>query len=358
MVRNKYFVAALCVILAIATIGTLSGCSGGSTGGGSTATEDASTTGVGGDDTAAADNPWAGKKIVFFPGGSEGDVFASVVHNGAVQASKDLGCEVEFVWSDWDPNKMVDQLKEAIAKKPDAICVMGHPGDDAYKALVDDAEKQGIVITSQNTALPELEAAYKTVGFGYAGQDLYAAGDFLATESIKRAGLKSGDRVMLWGLEAQPGRGERTAGAHDALEAASMTVDYIEISDAINADPSQGTSTVTDYLANNTDCKMIIIDHGSLTSSLGTFLKAANKKPGEVFGAGFDLSGDTAQAISDGWVGAVLDQQQWLQGYLPVLQACLATQYQFAGLHIDTGASIIDKDNIEAIKPLATKGIR
>jgi simple sugar transport system substrate-binding protein len=103
---------------------------------------------------------------------------------------------------------------------------------------------------------------------------------------------------------------------------------------------------------------MIITDHGSLTSSLGMFLKAAGKNPGDIFGAGFDLSGDTATAITDGWVGAVLDQQQWLQGYLPVLQACLSTTYQFAGLHIDTGASIIDKDNIEAVKPLAAEGIR
>jgi simple sugar transport system substrate-binding protein len=355
MVRRKFFSIVLCVILSVTLVVTLAACSGGSGG-----DEQATSEGDAADADAASsdDKPWAGTKVVFFPGGGEGDVFASVVYNGAVQAQKDLGCEVEFVWSDWDPNKMVNQLKEAIARKPDAICIMGHPGDDAYKSLVDDAESQGIIVTSQNTTLPELEAEYKTAGFGYVGQDLYASGELLANESIKRAGLQSGDRVMLWGLEAQPGRGERTKGAHDALNAAGMTVDYIEISDAINSDPSQGTPTLTSYLASNTDCKMVITDHGSLTSSLGMFLQAAGKEPGDVFGAGFDLSGDTAQAVTDGWVGAVLDQQQWLQGYLPVLQACLAKQYQFAGLHIDTGASIIDKDNIELIKPLATAGIR
>ncbi len=306
----------------------------------------------------SGDSPFAGIKIVFFPGGGEGDVFASVVYNGAVQAAENLGCDVEYVWSDWDPNKMVNQLKEAIARKPDAICIMGHPGDDAYKSLVDEAEAAGIIITSQNTTLPQLEEQYKTKGFGYVGQELYPSGVMLAKEAAKRAGLVTGDRVMIWGLAAQPGRGERTKGCVDAMNELGMTVDYIEITDAINADASLGTPVVTSYLAANPDCKMIITDHGSLTSTLGTYLKAAGKNPGDVFGAGFDLSGDTSQAITDGWVGAVLDQQQWLQGYLPIVQACLTKAYGFSGLHVDTGAAIIDKDNIEFVKPLAEAGIR
>ncbi|MDR1796481.1 MAG: substrate-binding domain-containing protein [Clostridiales Family XIII bacterium] len=355
-----------CVALTVALV--LSGCNNTSGGGTDTAASGGSAApvaeegGSGGDAAAPAvdtsEKPFAGKKIIFFPGGGEGDVFSAVVYNGAEQARKDLGCDVEYVWSDWDNNKMVTQLKEAIARKPDAICIMGHPGDDAYKQIVDEAEAQGIVITSQNTSLPELEEAYKTAGFGYVGQELYASGELLAKEAWKRAGLASGDKVLLWGLEAQPGRGQRTLGAHDALNELGANVIYIEISDAINSDPSQGTPVITAALAKDPDIKMVITDHGSLTSTLGTFLQAAGKQPGEIFGAGFDLSGDTSEAITAGWVGAVLDQQQYLQGYLPILQACLTTTYGFAGLHIDTGAAIIDKDNIEDIKPLAQAGIR
>jgi simple sugar transport system substrate-binding protein len=87
-------------------------------------------------------------------------------------------------------------------------------------------------------------------------------------------------------------------------------------------------------------------------------LQAANKKPGEIFGAGFDLSAATSLAITEGWVGAVLDQQPWLQGYLPILQICLTKKYGFAGLHIDTGAAIIDATNIDFVAPLAEEGIR
>jgi simple sugar transport system substrate-binding protein len=103
---------------------------------------------------------------------------------------------------------------------------------------------------------------------------------------------------------------------------------------------------------------MIVTDHGELTATVGTYLKAANKKPGDVYDAGFDLSAATATAIKDGWVGVVLDQQPWLQGYLPILQICLAKKYGFSGLHIDTGAALIDKTNIDFVAPLAEKGIR
>ncbi|MGD8752752.1 MAG: hypothetical protein PVG14_15075, partial [Anaerolineales bacterium] len=47
--------------------------------------------------------------IVFFPGGSPGGPFATVVYNGAVQAAADLGANVEYVWSDWNPEKMITQ---------------------------------------------------------------------------------------------------------------------------------------------------------------------------------------------------------------------------------------------------------
>ncbi len=299
-----------------------------------------------------------GIRITFFPGGSEGGTFESVVYRGAKAAEEDLGCKVDYVWSDWLPDKMVAQFKDAIARKPDGIAVMGHPGVAAYAPLVDEAEKKGIIVTSQNTTLPELEAKYKNSGFGYVGQELYASGVLIAKGAAERAGLKKGDRAMVWGLLSQPTRGLRTKGCVDALKELGAVVDYYEISDAINADASQGTPVIASYISTHPDVKLIITDHGNLTATLGTFLKAANKKPGDIFGAGFDLSAATAAAIKDGWVGAVLDQQEWLQGYLPILQICLAKKFGFAGLHIDTGAAIIDKSNIDVVAPLAKAGIR
>src|SRR3954451_14624682 len=68
--------------------------------------------------------------IRFFVGGAEGDAFGTIVYNGAKQAQNDTGAQVEFVFSGWNTEKMVQQLREAVASKPDGIAMMGHPGDD------------------------------------------------------------------------------------------------------------------------------------------------------------------------------------------------------------------------------------
>jgi simple sugar transport system substrate-binding protein len=307
---------------------------------------------------AAGEKHFEGINIVFFPGGPEGGAFASIVYNGARAAEYDLGVKVEYVWSDWLPDRMIAQFRDAVARRPDGIAVMGHPGVAALAPLVDDARSRGIVVTSQNTQLPEIESKYKAEGFGYVGQDLYGSGRMLAEGAAQRAGVRSGDRAMVWGLMGQETRGLRTRGAVDALEEMGMTVDYIEISDAVNSDPAQGTPIVTSYIAANPDVKLIITDHGALTATVGTYLRAARKNPGDIYVGGFDLSAATVDAINSGFLGVVLDQQPWLQGYLPILQIALTVKYGFSGLNIDTGAALIDASNIDFVAPLAQRGIR
>ncbi len=299
-----------------------------------------------------------GIRIVFFPGGNPGGPFASVVYRGARAAEKDLGCKVEYVWSGWNPDKMIAQFKEAIARRPDGICIMGHPGEAAFGPLIEEAERKGIIVTSQNTSLPHIEAKYKEKGFGYVGQELYPSGVILAKGAAKRAHLKPGDRAMVWGLLGQETRGLRTKGCIDTLKKMGVKVDYIEISDAINADASLGTPVFTGYVSSHPDVKLIIIDHGALTATAETYMRAARRRPGSIYIAGFDLSAATVDAIKKGYVGVVLDQQPWLQGYLPILQVCFTKKYGFSGLHIDTGAALIDRTNIDFVAPLAQKGIR
>lgn len=306
-----------------------------------------------------ASGKWcSGVNIVFFPGGPAGGVFANNVYNGARQAEADLGPTVQYVFSDWDPQKMIAQFKEAMATKPDGIAVMGHPGDDAFLPLIDEARAQGIIVTSQNTELPAALAKYQSEGFGYVGAVNYTAGYKLGKEIIRRYGFGEGDRAMVWGLLSQPSRGERTKGVIDALEEAGMTVDYFEIDAATNADPAAGTPTFTGYVSANPDVDLVVTDHGGLTATLETYLKAAGKGPDDIVGAGFDLSPATIAAIRGGWTDLVIDQQPWLQGYLPILQICLTKVYGFSGLVIDTGGGFADKSNIEFLAPLAEKEIR
>jgi simple sugar transport system substrate-binding protein len=247
---------------------------------------------------------------------------------------------------------MITDFKSAVATHPDGIAVMGHPGDDSFKPLIDDAVKSGIIVTSQNTTLDKTEEANKGAGFGYSGATLYTQGQSVGAEAISQFGLKSGDEVFLWGLESQPGRGQRTKGVHDALKAAGITVDYLEINDATQKDLSAGIPIFTGFMSGHPNVKAVITDHGDLTASLPKLLQAAGKKPGEVMAAGFDAEPPSIQGIQDGWIGFVNDQQEWLQGYLPILQICLTKKYGFSGLHVDTGAGFITKDNVAMVAPL------
>jgi len=297
----------------------------------------------------------SGMKITFFPGGTAGGSFETVVYNGAKAAQAAFGPDVSYQWSNWDPATMITQFQQAVATKPDGIAVMGHPGDASFDSLINDAIKQGIYITVMNTELPTAEADH---GLGYTGAVLHDAGAALANEAIKRGSLKSGDEVFVWGLAAQPGRGERTKGITDALTAAGMKVDYLEIDSATNADPNAGTATFTGFAASHPNIKAMFIDHGNLTSAIPTFMKAANLAPGKVFAAGFDMSPSTVQGIKDGYVSLVIDQQEYLQGFFGVEQLCLEKKFGFGGLFINTGAGFVDKSNIGAIGPLVTQQIR
>ena len=74
---------------------------------------------------AAGTNWCSGTKIVFFPGGTPGGGFEQVVYNGAVQAAADTGADVQYVWSDWDPAKMITQFTQAVSHQTGWYCRHG-----------------------------------------------------------------------------------------------------------------------------------------------------------------------------------------------------------------------------------------
>jgi simple sugar transport system substrate-binding protein len=312
----------------------------------------------GGGTAASAGQFCKGMKIVFFPGGTEGGGFETVVYNGARAAEAAFGPDVTYTWSDWDPQKMITGFQEAVATSPDGIAVMGHPGDDAFDSLIDDARSQGILVTVMNTELQLAEAKYAAEGTGYVGAVLHDAGFALGQQTIQRGGLQAGDRVFVWGLVSQPGRGERTQGILDALDEAGMTVDYQEIDDATNADPAAGISTFTGYVSANPDVKAAIFDHGNVTSTIPAYMEAANLGPDDLYAAGFDLSPATVQGVKDGFVDLVIDQQQYLQGFFGIEQLCLTFEFGFSGLFVNTGGGFVDASNIDQIAPLVEQQIR
>jgi len=299
-----------------------------------------------------------GMTIRFLAGGPPGGPFATVVVNGALQAAHDLGAKLEVIWSDWSVEDMVIDFKEAVAARPDGIVVYGYAGEVAAGPIIDEAVSKGITVTAINTNFPTYEKKYGAEGHGWVGAEVYSVGLKLGEYVARELGLGEGDRALVYGLLSMPGRGLRSKGCIDSLEEAGVTVDYIEISNAVNADPTMGIPVVSAYIAAHPDADLIITDHGGLTATLPTYLRAAGVKPGEIAGAGFDPTPAAAEGIREGYILAVWDQQQFLHGYLSVLQIALARKFQFSGLHIDTGAGVVNASNVEALAALADAGIR
>jgi len=299
-----------------------------------------------------------GMTIFIQCGGNQGDAATLARTNGARDAARHFGVKLYEQYSAWQQDTMIRQMKEAMAANPTGIAIMGHPGEGAFARLVKEAVGRGIVITSGNTPLPGLQAMYGADGFGYAGVILYDGGALTATKMISNGNLKKGDKVMVYGLLAQGSRGESTRGMIDTLKKAGMNVIYQEISPEVNADSSLAAPVIQAFLSKNPDLKGIGTQHGGVTSVLPNILKRAGKKPGDIVIGGIDLSPPTINGLKTKYISATLDQQLYLQGFLPVMQIVLSKKYGFAGLTINTGAGVVTPDTINDLVPLIEAGIR
>lgn len=297
-------------------------------------------------------------KIWFDAGGSPGESYSMVLQNGAAAAAKDMDVDISFVYSDWNPEKMLTNFRQGLAMRPDGMVVIGAPGDDAYEPLIDEAFAQGVIVACVDTPLPRMYQKYQPRGFGYMGTDNYTQGASMAERCLSNFKLEPGDKVFVWGLKSVPGRGERAKGLIDVFEKAGMKVDYLEISPEANKESSLGGPILTGYLAANEDCKLAVIDHGALTAQAGNALRSAGMKPDRVHIAGFSLSPATAEAVETGYVDLVSEGQPYMMGYFAVAQIVQSKKGGFGGFKIDTAGGYVSGENIKQVAPLAAKGIR
>jgi len=313
--------------------------------------------GCGAEEEEAA--PAAGKELTVYMqmGGQQGDPSTLARTNGAKAAAAHLGIKLIEQYSGWDPQKMIEQFKEAIAAAPDGIAIMGHPGEDAMGSLIDQAVGMGIVVTSGNNPLPNNELKYQTKGFGYAGANLYDGG-YVTGLAMVAAGLKSGDKALVYDIWHQEGRSQSPQGIKDALEATGVVVDTLDVTNEVDTEASLAIPILTAYMEANPDLKAIGTQHGNITSTLPKVLEAAGKQPGDIIVGGIDLSPATIDGIQKGWISASFDQVLYLQGYFPVQQIWLMANYLIPGLHINTGVGTVTPANVGQIAPLIEQGIR
>lgn len=300
--------------------------------------------------SGAATSGWcSGVKISYFKGGTA-DPFSDILEKGARAAGADTGANVTIISSGWDFPKMVQGFREEIAKKPDAISFMGHPGDAAIMPLAKQAKAAGILVDYAN--VPPAETL-KQVGGAFVGANLKLMGEALAQRSITDFGLKSGDEAIVIGTFGVPGRSDREDGTVNVLEKAGVKVNKLNLVPLgdTNGNPSLVTSTLTASIKKSAKLKLIVAA-GPILGNMANYFNAAGLKPGQVKVSGFDLGVTVFQAFKSGHVQLSADQEPFKQGYFPIVSLCMQKKYGLAPSSVDTSSGFVTTDNYKLVSTL------
>jgi simple sugar transport system substrate-binding protein len=280
--------------------------------------------------------------------GSAGDAFWDVVQNGAKAAGKDLGVSVDYQ-SDGDPQRQAQLIDAAVNQKVDGIVVsMANP--DALQDSVEAAVAAGIPVVTINSG-GERSAEFGAIG--HVGQDETIAGQGAG----KRLADDGATKVLCVIHEAgNIGLDQRCSGAQKAFTAnggGGFTTTQVDINDLQGAQ-----STITSQLQSNPDIDAVL----TLNSSIAAVAVAAAEDAGsKAKVATFDLNEDVIKGIKDGTISFAVDQQQYEQGYLPIVMLKLYAENLNTvggGQPVLTGPGIVDSDNVDEIADLASAGTR
>jgi len=271
--------------------------------------------------------------------------FFTPTQYGAQDACALLNCEFQFTGSkDSNVAEMVNATNTAISAKADGIAV-AVVDKDAFRAPVDKALDAGIPVVSYNADGARGDPG--TNRLAYIGQGLYESGFALGRRALD-AGLESGKVV---GFIATPGAlniQPRIDGASDAIKQSGKSLKFTPV--GTNADVTRGLSIIDAYAQGHSDLAgMLAVDAGS-TQSIGQVVqKYSMRDKGLKVAGGFDLVPETLNAINGGSLDYTIDQQPYLQGFLPVLYLYL---YKLSGglmfpSETNTGLLFVTMDNVK-----------
>jgi simple sugar transport system substrate-binding protein len=271
--------------------------------------------------------------------GQASDPFWSIFKNGVDAAGKDMGVKVEYSAPDtFDMPKMAALIDAAVAKKPAGL-VVSIPDATALGPSIQKAVAAGIPVISANSG----SDAYASLGvLTHVGQDETIAGK-KAGELMKAAGVTNAlcinQEVGNAGLDA------RCKGFTEGL-GGTVKVVQVDLKDPTGAQQSisaavSGTTGVNGILAlGPTGATPTIAAIKQL--NLNASIKLAT----------FDLSKDVLNSIKAGDMLFAIDQQQFLQGYLPVVFLTYDKLYGLVpggGQPVLTGPGIVDKTNVDTV---------
>jgi simple sugar transport system substrate-binding protein len=293
--------------------------------------------------SAAAPSSGGPLKVAVVTHGSAGDAFWNVVKNGAEQAGKDLSVGVDY-FSDGDPGNQARLIDNAVAQKVSGLVVsMANP--QALQTSIQNAVKAGIPVVTINSgedfsaqfgAIAHVGQSEGLAGQG-AGQRLKAAGKTKLLCVIHEAG--------------NIGQNQRCDGAKQTF--GNVTTLQVDISN-----PTDAQARIRGALQSDPSIDAVLALNSQVAARAVAAAKEASSKA-QV--ATFDLNADVVTAIKDGSILFAVDQQQYEQGYLPVVFLKLYKENGNTiggGKPVQTGPGFVDKTNIDTIAPYAQRGTR
>jgi simple sugar transport system substrate-binding protein len=270
------------------------------------------------------------------------DQFFTPTVYGIQDACAFFGCQYQWTGSEKNVvSEMVNAMQTAIAEKADgiAVCLVDPKAFDAPTAT---AIAAGIPVIAFNADVP---AGSPNKRLAYVGQPLYQSGYSAATRWLKLVPKDS--HVMLeigvpGSLNTQP----RLDGYIQAIKDQGNHVTY----DVVNAGPDPATeiSRIESYYLSHKKVAGLFATGGSDTYACGFVSAKYGLAKAGVIVAGFDLFPQSLGYINTGDMTFTVDQQAYLQGFLPVQQMYL---YKLSGglagpADSDTSHAYVTKDNV------------
>ena len=290
-------------------------------------------------------------RIVAVTHGVSADPFWSVVINGLDDAGRDMGVRVEYQSpSTFDMVTMSELIDAAVASRPDGL-VVSVPDPDALGASIRAAVEVGIPVITINSG----EDASASLGaLAHVGQAEYDAG-FGGGERLAEAGVR---RVLCVNQEVgNAGLDRRCEGLTDALAEHGVPVSVLAVE---LADPEDTRQRVTGALLADPAIDGILTLGTTGAEPALVALRELGRVDDVRFGT-FDLSTQVLEAIRDGEIDFAIDQQQYLQGYLPVVLITLYLEtgtVPGGGRAIPTGPGFVTSETAPQVMDLTSRGLR
>lgn len=289
-------------------------------------------------------------RFVVVSHGQAADPFWSVVKNGVDAAARDMRVTVEYqAPQTFDMVAMKQLIDAAVASRPDGL-VVSIPDPDALGDSIRAAVAAGIPVISMNSGS---DVAKELGVLNHVGQTEYEAG-YGGGERMAAAGAKKA--ICVNQEVGNVALDLRCQGFTDAMAAAGASVSVLAVE---LADPVDAQQRITAALQGDPEVDSILTLGPTGAAPAMAALEAMGKM-GEIKLATFDLSPEVLAAIRDGKMLFAIDQQQYLQGYVPIVMLTLYKENlnTIANPVIMTGPGFVTQENAAQVIDLAAAGTR